>query len=50
VKQNDLIQEVIQLENHRPLISYGKEYETWLAMLEKKKAGLKSVLPSGFSL
>jgi hypothetical protein len=50
VKQNDLIREVLQLENHRPLIPYGKEFDTWKSVLEKKKAGLKSVLPSGFSL
>ena len=50
VKQNELIREVLQLENHRPLISYGKEFDTWQAVLEKKKAGLKSVLPSSFSL
>lgn len=50
VKQNELIQEVLQLENHRPLIPYGKEFDTWKSVLEKKKARLQSVLPSGFSL
>jgi len=50
VKQNYLMQELHQLEHHRPFIEYGKEFETWKIVMETKKARLKSLLPSGFQL